>query len=266
MSTRMDDGSIDYDRVSQVYDSSRTAIAETCEKLIQLLQVSSTMMVLDMGCGTGNYTAAIAQVTENILGIDKSIGMLTKARLKYSQLNFIRCDVTNLPFKSGMFDAAFSIQVIHHVKDKLRFLKEAHRILRDGACFAIDLCSHQQMRTFWLYHYFPKGLELDLARIPDSYEIAGLLEKAGFCSVRTEISYTDIVREHEKPERYLDKNYRDGQSTFHLLSDNDVELGCKKLKEDINSGNVENIIRHYEVKERRVGGSSIIYGRKMAAI
>lgn len=266
MSARMDDGSIDYDRVSQVYDSSRMAIIETVERLIQLLQISSSMMVLDMGCGTGNYTAAIAQVTENILGTDKSVGMIREARLKYSELPFILCDVISLPFKTEIFDAAFSIQVIHHVKDKLRFLKEAHRILRKGACFAIDLCSHQQMRTFWLYHYFPKGLELDLARIPDSYEIVGLLENAGFCNVRTEISYTDIVREHEKPERYLDRSYRNGQSTFHLLSDNDVKLGCKKLKEDINSGNVQNVIRCYEAKERRVGGSSIIYGWKMAAI
>lgn len=139
-------------------------------------------------------------------------------------------------------------------------------MLRKGTWLAIDSCSHRQMRTFWLYYYFPKGLDLNLVRIPDCSEIVSLLERAGFSDVSLEISYADIAVEHEKPEHYLDKNYRDGQSTFRLISEKDIELGCKKLQEDIASGAVENIVRWFEAKERKVGGSSIIYGYKMAAI
>jgi hypothetical protein len=48
MSTSTDNGSIDYDKVSRVYDTSRTAHAETTEKLIRLLQISGDSIVLDM--------------------------------------------------------------------------------------------------------------------------------------------------------------------------------------------------------------------------
>ena len=264
MNPSTDNGSVNYNKVSQIYDTSRVANSETVEKLIQSLQITSGSVILDMGCGTGNYTIAMQRVTASVIGIDTSIGMLKRARAKLFDLSLVCGDVTSLPFKSGVFDAAFTIQVLHHVKDKMRFLKEAQRILRKGARLAIDSCSHQQMRTFWLYYYFPKGLDLDLARIPDTYEISWLLEKAGFCDVTTEISYTDIASEHEKPEHYLDRNYRDGQSTFHLLSEKDIESGCRKLREDIESGTVESIIREFEEKEKEVGGSCIIYGIKVS--
>lgn len=262
MSPGIDNGSIDYDKVSKVYDTSRVANVETIEKLIHSLQLTSDSIVLDMGCGTGNYTSAIQRVTASTIGIDASIGMLKRARAKFSNLPLVCGDITGLPFKSGTFDAAFAIQVLHHVREKASFLKEANRLLRKGARLAIDSCSHQQMRTFWLYHYFPKGLDLDLRRIPGSNEIASLLEKAGFLNVTIEISYTDIAVEHEKPEHYLDRDYRSGQSTFNLLAEKDMELGCRKLREDIESGIVESIIREFEEKEKEVGGSCIIYGTK----
>jgi len=262
MSTSIDNGSVDYDRVSHVYDTSRVAHAETIEKLIRLLRISRDSVVLDMGCGTGNYTAAIQQVAASVIGIDASTGMLKRARTKFSDLSLVRGDVTSLPFPSDIFDGALAIQVLHHIKEKELFMKETHRVLRKGACLAIDSCSHQQMRTFWLYHYFPKGLDLDLARIPDCGEIASLLERTGFSNVSIEISYTDIAIEHERPEHYLNKNYRDGQSTFCLLNEEDIKLGCTKLREDIDSGAVKSVIRQFEIKERKVGGSCIISGRR----
>jgi SAM-dependent methyltransferase len=262
MSTALNNNSIDYDKVSQIYDVSRVAHTETIEKLIKVLHVDNNSWLIDMGCGTGNYTAALQQVAERVIGIDISMGMLQRARTKFPTIQFVQGDITCLPFSSNTFDGAFAIQVLHHIKEKELFIREAYRVLRKGACLAIDSCSHQQMRTFWLYHYFPKGLDLDLARIPDCGEIASLLERAGFSNVNIEISCTDIAIEHEKPEHYLDKNYRDGQSTFCLISEKDIELGCKKLREDITSGAVESIIRRFEAKEMKAGGSCIIFGQK----
>ena len=119
------------------------------------------------------------------------------------------------------------------------------------------------MRAFWFYHYFPKGFEVDLRQIPDSVEISSLLERMGFSNVGIEICYLDVGVAHETPERYLDKDYREGISTFSLLTEEDIEWGCGKLQEDIASGAVENIIRQFEDKViNDVGGSSIIYGWK----
>lgn len=263
MSVRMDDGSIDYNRVSQVYDTSRVANAETIGKLTRLLQISGDSIVLDMGCGTGNYTDALRRVAKSVIGIDLSVGMLEQARLKFTDLSLICGDVTSMPLKLESFDAAFAIQVLHHVKEKEFFLKEAYRVLRKGACIAIHACSHRQMRAFWFYHYFPKGLEVDLARMPDSKEIALLLSRVGFSNIGVETCYHDVVVANEAPERHLDRNYRDSISTFAFLSEEDIELGCEKIREDIASGAVKNVVRESEANvTSNVGGSCIIYGRK----
>ncbi len=258
-----DNNSIGYDDISRVYDMSRAANPETVEKLVSLLHVGGNSALLDLGSGTGNYTAALQQIAESVTGIDISMGMIEQARAKFPALRFLCGDVTNLPFDSQTFDGAFAIQALHHVRKKEVFLSEVRRVLRKSGCIAIHSCSHQQMRSFWYYHYFPKGLEVDLARIPDSGEIASLLEIAGFSNIGTEICYTDIGVAYETPERYLDKNYRDSISTFALLAKEDIESGCRKLQEDIARGVVETVVQDSAAKVAAVGGSCIVHGRKL---
>ncbi len=257
-----DNRSVGYDRISRIYDVSRAANAETVDKLVRLLNVNSERMLLDLGCGTGNYTAALSKTVKSVIGLDISKGMIEQARAKFPVLRFLCGDVTNLPFDSQTFDGAFAIQALHHVKKKEVFLSEAHRVLRKGAYIAIHSCSHKQMRSSWYYHYFPKGLEVDLARIPDSGEIASLLERAGFSNIGIEICYTDVGVAYETPERYLDRNYRESISTFAFLKKEDIESGCEKLLHDIASGVAKKIVRKAEANVARVGGSSIIYGQK----
>ena len=48
--------SVNYDRISKIYDTGRAAHPETVEKLVQSLGIASNSKILDMGCGTGNYT------------------------------------------------------------------------------------------------------------------------------------------------------------------------------------------------------------------
>ena len=255
--------SVNYDRISKIYDTGRAAHPETIEKLGQLIGIATNSKILDMGCGTGNYTWALYKMTKNIIGLDYSFGMLTQANAKYPEIPFLQGDVTDLPFESETFDGTFAIQVLHHIKEKERFLREAHRVMRKQAHIALHACSHEQMRAYWFYHYFPQGLDVDLARMQDSLEIALLLEKVGFTKVGIEICYWDVVVTDEKPQSYLDKSYRDSISTFSFLGETDIQLGCIKILDDITSGEVVKIVRQSENEiATRVGGSCIIYGRK----
>ena len=258
-----DNGSIDYDAISRIYDVGRAANIETLEKLVKLLHVDRGSILLDMGCGTGNYAAALHQIAKSVIGIDISVSMIEQAQAKFPELQLVRGDVACLPFDSEKFDGVFAVQVFHHVKNKEAFIREAHRVLRRKAYIGIHFCSHKQMQAFWFYHYFPRGLEVDLTRIPDATEIDSLLERAGFSDVGIEICYNDAVVVNETPARYLEKNYRDSISTFALLTEEDIKQGCEKLRADIASGIVESIVRQSEVKVTGdVGGSSIIYGLK----
>ena len=253
---------ISYDKISEIYDVGRGANIETVRKLVRLFGVDSSSLLLDLGCGTGNYTAALQKVAKTLIGIDISKGMTEQAQAKFPQLHLICGDVTSLPFDSETFDGAFAIQLLHHLNKKEIFLKEAHRVLRKGGGLAIHSCSHRQLRSFWFYHYFPQGLEVDLARIPDSDEITLMLEVAGFSNVGIEVCYQDEVVAHETPESYLDKNYRDSISTFAFLSQEDIQVGCRKLQEDITSGFIERFVEQSKSKVATVGGTTIIYGKR----
>jgi len=256
--------SVEYDNYSQIYDFTRAANSETVEKLIRVLHVDSGSTLLDMGCGTGNYSAALQSVARNVIGIDASIGMIGQAQTKSPALQLVCGNVMSLPFDSQTFDGALTVQVLHHIKNKELFLKEAYRVLRKGAYLAIHTCSHSQLRAFWCHYYFPKGLEVNLTRIPDTDEIASMLQRNGFSDIGVEICYEDDVIVLNKPEYYLEKDYRDGDSTFALLNEEEIELGCQKLRQDISSGAIESIIRQFNSRiANKVGGSSLVYGRKV---
>jgi ubiquinone/menaquinone biosynthesis C-methylase UbiE len=254
---------VDYDTISKVYDSSRVANAETVKYLIGLLRLDSDSVILDMGCGTGNYSAALQGVAKQVIGIDKSQAMIDQALIKYPTLKLIKGNVTDLPFETNAFDGCFAIDVLHHVEQKLKFLQEAYRVLRKKGRIAIRYCSNPQLKSFWFYYYFPRGLKVDLTRLPDSSEINSLLEKAGFSGIGIEICYYDEVVARETPEAYLDKAYRDSISTFAFLSPKEIEMGCEKLQSDIMSGHVNDIVRKAkETSLKQTGTSSIIYGQK----
>lgn len=118
MNTDLNSNSVDYDKVSHIYDVSRAANVETIDKLVKVLHVNNYSHLLDLGCGTGNYTAALQQVAERVIGIDTSIGMLERARAKLPGIQFVQGDIACLPFASCTFDGAFAIQVLHHTKRK----------------------------------------------------------------------------------------------------------------------------------------------------
>ena len=256
------DVAVDFGQVSRIYDKSRYAIPEKVEKLAECLGLSPRSTVVDLGCGTGNFAHALSARVRHMVGVDLSPGMLRTARAKFPGLPLVIGDATSLPFGDEAFDCAFAVQVLHHVRERLSFMKEVYRALKKGGRIGIDTCSHRQMKTFWFYHYFPGGLELDLARIPDCSAIAGLLETAGFSEVGVQVSYTDIAYEHLRPERYLDADYRNGMSTFRLLPPGEIEAGCWKLSQDMASGEAEVIIARHAAMEDVAGGSSIVFGKK----
>jgi ubiquinone/menaquinone biosynthesis C-methylase UbiE len=100
--------------------------------------------VLDVGCGTGNYTLALAARGCQATGIDFSTGMLRRARAKaaraacgasakpgagsaaFEQADFDR----GLPFPSRSFDAVLAVAVLQCAADPLALLTEIRRVLQ----------------------------------------------------------------------------------------------------------------------------------------
>lgn len=94
------------------------------------------MHVLDVGCGTGLYTADLAAVGALVTGVDISPEMLAIARERTKQYGekviFCQADAALLPFASGAFDMAISITALEFFQDPRACLAEMYRVLKPG--------------------------------------------------------------------------------------------------------------------------------------
>ncbi len=88
--------------------------------------------VLDLGCGSGEYTAIFASELDGVevIGMDIDPPALKKARDR--GLKVIRADADSpLPFPAGTFSVVLTTQVVEHMYHPDRFADEVQRVLKD---------------------------------------------------------------------------------------------------------------------------------------
>ena len=255
-----------YNTIGKTYDATRKPDFEIVEQLLQLLSCQPNGKCLDIGCGSGNYTGALATKGLDIEGIDISEEMLNKARRKYPSIRFSQGDAKNLPFQDNSFDSATCILATHHINDNKKLFQEIFRVLKKGN-FVIFTATPEQMKRYWLCHYFPKMMEDAMKKMTNDTEIKQLLEQSGFKILQTKRFFVtektqDLFLHSGKyrPELYLDPNVRNGISSFQLSANQaELDIGLKNLAADIESEEIKNIIEKYECD---LGDYLFIIGQK----
>jgi SAM-dependent methyltransferase len=119
--------------------------------------------LLDAGAGEGRYAHEFAR--QRYCGVDLAIG---DASWNYRQLDAV-ADLTALPFRTGVFDAALHIVTIEHLREPGCALAEIARTMASGATLLVA-APHE-----WEVHQAPH----DYFRYT-RYGLRYLLEKAGF--------------------------------------------------------------------------------------
>src|SRR5262245_21838706 len=105
--------------------------------LWNLLQLSPTSRVIDIGCGHGRHALALAERGPKVLGLDFAVALLKRARHLAAELrtqvHWIRGDMRRLPFRSGCADAALMMDAFGFFDTEHEaVLQEAARILMTG--------------------------------------------------------------------------------------------------------------------------------------
>lgn len=246
--------SVLYDTIGLTYDQTRRADPQIVRELLSMLKLPQNGQLLDIGCGTGNYTLQFHNNGASCTGIDISHEMLSQARMKSSEITWIQGNACQLPFKNEKYDGATCVLATHHIKDLDSAFSEAYRVLKPGATFVLFTVTAQQMRSFWLWHYFPNIMNRDTNVIQSLGCQSEALVKAGFSHVKTEPFFVTndlcdwfLHAGKYRPEIYLNPFVMSGISSFARSGhENDVEHGIAKLRADINSGAISNIIKQYE--------------------
>lgn len=242
-----------YNSIGKTYDLTRKADPAITAILKKHLFSQNDLPCIDIGCGSGNYTSALFNHGILIEGLDISDSMLSKARSKYPTIAWHQGDAENLPFSNGSYSGATCILATHHFHNKQTAFKEIYRVLSKGY-FVIFTSTPEQMKLYWLSHYFP-NLIADSCKTMQSFaEIRTHLLDVGFANVIQEPFFVtndlqDLFLQSGKyrPEIYLDKNVRAGISSFQLANDLlEIENGLTQLENDLYSGRVQQIINQYE--------------------
>lgn len=243
-----------YDQIGRSYDETRSADPNIVTTICKLLSPKTDGHYLDIGCGSGNYTVALAQQGHQMTGIDISEKMLGKARKKSQSVSWHNCDAKKLQFNDCEFNGAICILAIHHIQEFEKIFCEEYRVLKPGTRFVIFTSTPEQIRSYWLCHYFPKMMEDGCKMMASQHELILALTKAGFSDFVNEKFFIDndlkdwfLHAGKYQPEIYLNPAVRAGISTFAKVPDSgEVEAGLCSLKEDIENNTIKAIIEKYE--------------------
>jgi len=116
------------------------------EELVNLLAPKSGERILDLGCGTGQLTAEIAQSGAEVMGIDSSSEMISEARSNYPGLRFEVADATR--FRAAEpFDAVFSNAALHWIKDAGAAAASIAAALKPAGRFVAEFGGKGNVRT-----------------------------------------------------------------------------------------------------------------------
>lgn len=83
--------------------------------------------VLDVGCGVGMYLQAIRAFSERVYGVDIDAQRAAQARQLLPHI--VVAPAEQLPFAQSSFDVVLLHEVIEHLEDDRRAIREAHRVL-----------------------------------------------------------------------------------------------------------------------------------------
>jgi ubiquinone/menaquinone biosynthesis C-methylase UbiE len=144
-----------YNQEAERYDALRwsgpvgTYVHRRYEELVfEAVPILSEAKYLEIGCGTGRFTAPLAAKGINLVAVDISDDMLAATRRKLQQssvgdttVELMKADARALDFPAAEFDVVFSFNVINHIPGYEKVISEAARVLKPGGYFIVGFPS-----------------------------------------------------------------------------------------------------------------------------
>jgi len=181
-----------WSRFANTFDEDQTHIVgEAIQQTIigRLSEESDLGEAVELGCGRGFFTKAIARNAIQVLATDLSDEMLAMARTQLEDLQNVtveKADCENTAFPSEKFDTVVMVNVVHFIENPAKCLQESYRILKSGGVLLLADYTGYGMSWFRMMRmgmrffkkwgkpprYAKKGLSPD--------ELGSLVESAGF--------------------------------------------------------------------------------------
>jgi ubiquinone/menaquinone biosynthesis C-methylase UbiE len=111
-----------------------------------------TDRVLDVACGSGRISIALAKLTLHVTGIDLTLAMIEQARAlqtksQVTNIDWQVGDVLPLPFPDRSFSLVVSQAAFHHLADPAAVLKEMARVCAEDGRIAVNDMSPDPLKA-----------------------------------------------------------------------------------------------------------------------
>lgn len=126
--------------------------AHVAKPVVVHLDKFGARSVLDLGCGNGWFTAALARCGFDAMGVDLSESGVRLATLAHPEVAFRRLDVTQPaePDLCGQFDAVVAIELLDHVATPRNAIAHALQLLRPGGLLIASAPFHGYVKNVGL--------------------------------------------------------------------------------------------------------------------
>ncbi len=237
----------------------------------------SDQTILDAGCGTGSYIKALSDKFGYLHGLEFNENMLKEAQKKLKGTPNVRLgpgELPEIPYDDQSLDGLMFHQVIHHLGDDNsrnefdqlhKLIQESHRVLRPGGVFVLHTSSQRQLRDgFWWADLIPEAVESIAQRFAPIEKIEEVLQASGFSSTGKIVPLHEVLQGqgYLDPEGPLKKTYRDGDSTWSLVSDEQLNAVSERVRTMIEKDTMTAYLEQREELRRDVGQTTFVFGRK----
>jgi ubiquinone/menaquinone biosynthesis C-methylase UbiE len=244
---------MDYDAtdIASTYDRGRDHGPEFLDLWMNVVSShvkdQRTERILDLGCGTGRFTEALAvRFDADVIGIDPSKKMLEQARSKPSDAR-IRYELGRgeaIPLPDNSVDLIFISMIFHHFDNPTLAVRECRRVLRDGATAFLRASTRERISSYPYVDFFPESRAILEECLATNTFVREVFEAAGFQMVTLDLVTQEIAPSYAA---YADKLAAEADSVLASLSRRDFDAGMKALRAHAAHSNDEAVFEPIDV-------------------
>ena len=137
---------------------------ERYKKLFDFIHpyINKNHKILDVGCANGGFLRYLyKQGLRNLYGIDPTVKFIKNAKIK-TKYHISVGSADSIPFKDDMFDVVVIDNVIEHLANPVKAIKEARRVLVDGGVLCVgapDALNYQKASFELLWFLFKEHIQ-----------------------------------------------------------------------------------------------------------